>query len=216
MYLVDSANVVFIKKMIENYEIKGITTNPTIIGRENTQYIKLLKELKEVLNGRDFHIQLTSESFNKMKIEAEELYNLIGETLHIKVPVSTEGFKAIKYLSNKGRNVTATAVCNTNQGIMAGLCGAKSIAVYVNRITKTGMDGNKVVLEILEALKYHNLSTKVIGASYKNIEQIIISINNGIDQVTVGENLFELLFYSEVTEKAINKFTKDYLNSYKT
>ena len=82
-------------------------------------------------------------------------FQLWWKDLNIKIPVSKEGFKAIKYLSEKGYNITATAVCNINQGVMASLLGAKNIAVYVNRISDTGIDGNSVVKGIKDI--YNNL-----------------------------------------------------------
>ncbi len=214
MYVIDSADVQFIKDMINVYQIQGVTTNPTIICRENKAYYPLLKEIENALDGRDLHIQLTEESFEKMIEEAHNLSNIITKNLHIKIPVSKDGFKAIKQLSSEGYSVTATAVCTFNQGLMAALLGAEYIAVYVNRVSNTGIDGNNVLQAIKNEYIQRGITTKIIGASYKSVYQVSDSIQSGADQVTVGKDLFEALFDSEVTNKSITNFTSDFSKQY--
>lgn len=213
LYLIDSANTSFIKDMMNKYEILGITTNPTIITKENKQYLPLLKELDTLLSDKDLHVQLVDETYEGMILEAHNLRKLIKTNLHIKIPVSDAGFKAIRKLSNDGLSVTATAVCTVNQGIMAAINGAEYLAVYVNRISNSGLDGNQVIKDIKDALVRYNLNTKVIGASYKSVHQVTESIRNGVDQVTVGKDLFEKLFYSDITDTSIKQFTKDFHSS---
>ena len=216
MYVIDSADVNFIKEMIEIYNIQGVTTNPTIICRENkAEYFPLLKEIENVLDGRDLHIQLVSEEYKDMIAEAHKLSKIITKNLHIKIPVSQDGFKAIKTLSDDGFSITATAVCSFNQGLMAALQGADYIAVYVNRISDSGIDGNQVLGDIKDELLSRGLDTQIIGASYKSVHQISESIRLGSDQVTVGKDLFEKLFHSEITDYSIKQFTVDYNNQYK-
>lgn len=214
IYVVDSANVAFITKMLETYNVQGVTTNPTIITKENTDYIPLLKEIEKTLGGRDFHIQLTKESYDEMIEEAHELASIITENLHIKIPVSKDGFRAIKTLSDEGLSITATAVCSFNQGLMAALQGAEYVAVYVNRVSNSGLNGNQVVEEIKDEYLKRGITTKIIGASYKSVYQVNESIICGADQVTVGMDLFEKLFYSDITEKSVKQFTIDFNNQY--
>lgn len=214
LYIVDSADTVFIKKMMDKYEILGVTTNPTIISKEDKEYLPLLEELDKLLTGKDLHIQLVAEDYEGMIAEAYKLRKIIKTNLHIKIPVSDTGMKAIRTLSHDGFSVTATAVCTVNQGIMAALNGAEYLAVYVNRISNSGLDGNTVIKDIKKALVKLNLETKVVGASYKSVHQVTDSIRNGVDQVTVGKDLFEKLFYSDITEYSVKQFTKDFNNRY--
>ncbi|AIO18580.1 Fructose-6-phosphate aldolase 1 [Candidatus Izimaplasma bacterium HR1] len=214
IYIVDSADTTFIKKMMDKYEILGITTNPTIITKENKEYIPLLEELDNLLTGKDLHIQLVDETYEGMIAEAYKLQKIIKSKLHIKIPVSDAGFRAIRTLSKDGFSITATAICSVNQGIMAAINGAEYLAVYVNRISNSGIDGNLVIKDIKDTLTKLNLDTKVVGASYKSVHQVTDSIRNGADQVTVGKDLFEKLFYSEITDKSITQFTKDFNDLY--
>jgi len=214
LYIIDSADPSFIKDMMDKYEILGITTNPTIIAKENKEYIPLLQELDALLTGKDFHVQLVDETYEGMIAEANKLRKIIKTILHIKIPVSDAGFKAIRRLSSYDFSVTATAVCTVNQGIMAAINGAEYLAIYVNRISNSGLDGNAVIKDIKDALLRFNLNTKVVGASYKSVHQVTDSIRNGVDQVTVGKDLFEKLFYSDITEKSIKQFTNDFNDLY--
>lgn len=210
LYLVDSANTKFIKEMLSIYNVQGVTTNPTIITKEKKEYTPLLKELEALLPGKDLHIQLVSEKYDDMIKEAYRITKPNNNYIHLKIPVSKDGFRAIKYLSDNGFSCTATAVCTVNQGIMAALQGAEYIAVYVNRISNSGLDGNLVIKDIKEYYQRNKIVTKIIGASYKSIHQITDSIRYGVDQVTVGIDLFEKLFDSEITNNSIKQFTKDF------
>lgn len=214
LYIIDSADTSFIKEMMDKYEVLGITTNPTIIAKEQKAYIPLLQELDTLLKGKDLHVQLVDETYEGMVAEANKLQKIIKTNLHIKIPVSSAGFKAIRRLSNDGFSVTATAICTVNQGIMAALNGAEYLAVYVNRISNSGLDGNSVIKDIKDALIKMNLDTKIVGASYKSVHQVTDSIRNGVDQVTVGKDLFEKLFHSDITDKSITQFTKDFNDLY--
>ena len=97
---------------------------------------------------------------------------------------------------------------------MAAHCGADYIAVYVNRISNSGLDGNKVIKTIKDAYKEHHIKTKIIGASYKNVQQVTDSLIAGADEVTVSKDLFEKLFDSNITNQSIKQFTKDYNDYY--
>ena len=213
-YLLDSANVEKVKKAIEIYKIQGITTNPTLISRENTDYKKLLLELKDVLEERDFHIQVTETNYEGIILEAALLKKLIGDSVFIKIPVSEDGYKAIKYLVKNNYNITATAICNINQAIMAAVAGAKYLAVYINRISKAGGDGPEVIKAIKKIFIDRNINSKILGASFKSVNQINKSILNGCDAATINPNMFTEMLTSEITYNSIIKFTEDFETTY--
>ncbi len=213
-YLLDSADVNSIKEAVELYTLHGITTNPTLISRENKNYKKLFLELKAVLKGKDFHIQVTEVTFDGIIEEAKLIKKLVGDSVYIKIPVTDDGFKAIKYLSKNNFLITATAICNVNQAVMAALCGAKYLAVYINRITKNGGDGPEVIRAIKKIFIDNNIKTKILGASFKSISQLNISILNGCDAVTINPEMFKKMLFSEITKKSVGKFTEDFESVY--
>ncbi|MBU1144992.1 MAG: fructose-6-phosphate aldolase [Firmicutes bacterium] len=213
-YYLDSANPALIKECLEYYPIAGITTNPSIIAKEKKGYLSLLQELDVILMGKDFHVQLTSEHYDGMIMEALMLKEHIKGNLFFKIPVSKDGLKAIRYLSSLGHQVTATAITSLNQGVMASLAGAKYLAIYVNRISNTGKDGVIVVEELAKVLRDSHLDTIILGASYKSVTQINESILHGCLAVTIPPDLFLPLIETQTTTLSIQKFTKDVLDTY--
>lgn len=215
-YLLDTADLNKIKELQEIYSIDGITTNPTIIAREEVNFFPLLSNLKEVLGDKMLHVQVVGTTYEEIISEATLIKEKIGGNLYIKIPVTKDGYKAIKKLSQDGFNVTATAVCSTQQAIMAAKCGASYIAVYVNRVSDLGVDGPNICKEIREILDLNNLDAKILAASFKNVSQVNKTILNGSHSVTVGPELFEKMFYQSLTENSVEKFTKDFQDFYNT
>ncbi len=209
-YLLDTADYEAIEKVLNYYPIDGITTNPTIVTKESGEYLNILKRLDELLDGRQFHIQLTSTNFDDMIKEAKALKSLIKSNLFLKIPVSSEGIKAIYKLSKAGYQITATAVTSLNQGVMAAKAGADYLAFYVNRTSLTGVNGNDVINEIETIFERDGYKTKIIGASYKSTYQINESILKGCKSVTVPPSLFDELVMTETTSSSIEKFTKNF------
>jgi fructose-6-phosphate aldolase 2 len=209
-YLLDTANLNDIKTIMSFYSIDGITTNPTIISREEGAYLDILKALDNQLNGLQFHIQLTAENYEDMIEEAGMLEKIIQSDLHIKIPVSKDGLKAVKTLANDGYKVTATAVTSLNQGLMAAKAGATYLAFYVNRTSNTGINGNDVIQDIKTIFKRDTFKTKIIGASYKSVYQVNESIIKGCDSVTVPLDLFNGMVKTSVTKDSIKRFTSDF------
>ncbi|MEC9485713.1 MAG: transaldolase family protein [Candidatus Izemoplasma sp.] len=209
-YLLDTADKKAIEQVLSYYPIDGITTNPTIISKESGAYLDILKNLDTLLDGRQFHIQLTSETFEDMIKEANLLKKVIQSDLYLKIPVSDHGIKAIYKLSKAGYKITATAVTSLNQGIMAAKAGAEYLAFYVNRTSLTGIDGNTVINDINAIFERDGYQTKIIGASYKSTYQINESILKGCDSVTVSPELFDNLVNTETTSNSIEQFTQHF------
>jgi fructose-6-phosphate aldolase 2 len=214
--LLDTADVDYIKQAIKFFPIDGITTNPSIIVKEKKPYLALLKELDIVLNGKQFHIQLTATTYEEMLAEAKAYKNIISSKLCIKIPVSKDGIRAIIQLKKEGFCITATAVTTLAQGLLAAKSGADYIAFYINRTSNSGINGNDIVKQlsyILERDKYH---TMIIGASYKSVFQINESILKGCKSMTIPKELFDSFTYSSITNYSILKFDEDIKKAYQT
>ena len=103
LYIVDTANVEKIRHCIEFFPIAGVTTNPTIISKEHTDFLGLIREIKAIIGSdRMFHIQVTGDTADKMMKEAEALRSIVGDDLYVKIPVSEEGLKATMALHAAG------------------------------------------------------------------------------------------------------------------
>ena len=215
LYIIDTANIEKIKHCIEYFPIAGVTTNPTIISREHTDFIKLIRDIEDVIgNDRMFHIQLTGDTAEQMISEAKALRDVIGDNLYVKIPVGEEGLKATMKLHNEGFHITETAIFTQQQALMAAMAGADFVAPYVNRLDNIISDGVNVVSEIVEMFDRYNLKTKVLAASFKTAEQVHKISMVGGHAVTVNPEILNSLIYHPLTMYAIDDFKADWEGVY--
>lgn len=215
MYLLDTANLEQIKRAFDLYPMSGVTTNPTIISKENRNFIEILKGIRSVI-GKDkmLHVQAVSTKAEEIVKEAEYLNEVIGGNLYIKVPVIAEGIKAMKILKNKGIKVTATAIFTAEQALMAAVSGAEFVAPYVNRIDNITGSGVNVVDEIMELFELHNVDAKVLAASFKNVQQVHEVALTGAQSVTVNAEIMDKLLEHPLTDWSVEQFIKDWETVY--
>ncbi|MBE6563637.1 MAG: fructose-6-phosphate aldolase [Ruminococcaceae bacterium] len=215
LYVIDTAHIEEIKKCVEIYPVAGVTTNPTIISKENTDFGTLIKTIRDIIGpDKMLHIQATSMSAEKIVKEAMELQQFVGGDFYVKIPVSPEGLKATKILKRSGIKVTMTAIFTQQQALISALAGADFVAPYINRLDNIVSDGVHVVSEIVEQFKNYDLKTKVLAASFKNVEQVHKVACVGSHAVTVAPDIFEKLIYHPLTYYAIDDFEKDWESVY--
>ncbi|MBM7556911.1 transaldolase family protein [Halanaerobacter jeridensis] len=211
LYLLDTAELSEIKRCLDLYPIAGVTTNPSIIAQENRPYLELLKEIKDVLGSEKMlYVQVLAQKSNKMIVEAKHLKEELGANTYIKIPVISEGIKAIKTLNKIGIKTTATAVFTPQQAVMAARAGADFVAPYVNRIDNISAKGVRVVSEIVKNFRIHNLDSQVISASFRNVEQINNCCLAGSDAITANPELIEKLLTHPMTDEGVRNFVSDW------
>lgn len=218
-FLLDTADLQEIERLIDLYPIEGVTTNPSIIA--NTQkeigLIELLTNIREIIgNERMLHVQVLSKEAEEMIEEAKFLNQKLDGNLYIKIPVIPEGIKAIKELTKQDIKTTATAVFTPQQALMASKAGAKFVAPYVNRLDNISAEGVGVVKKIIEFFKVHNLDTKVLAASFKNVDQINQSCLSGSHAITASPEIIEKLVYHPMTNLGVEQFISDWEEAYGT
>jgi TalC/MipB family fructose-6-phosphate aldolase len=191
MYILDTANIKEIKDAINFYQIDGVTTNPTILVREQKEtYFTQLKEIKDVLKDKRLYVQVTATNFEKMKEEVDLLIAKLGDDISIKIPATKEGFQLMKHL-NKKVHITATAICSYELGLMSIACGANALALYINRMANEGIDANLVTKNLRAYIDQNNSDTKLVGASFKNVVQIRENFLHGVHAVTISYDLLK-------------------------
>ena len=214
-YIIDSAHLEEIRKCVEFYPVDGVTTNPTIISREKSDFIPLVKEIRSIIGpDRMLHIQTTAATADSIVKEACALQELVGGDFYLKIPISPEGLKATRILSQMGIKVTETAIFTQQQALIAAKCGASYVAPYVNRLDNIVSDGVHGVQEIVEMFRRYDIKSKVLAASFKNIEQVHKIALVGGDAVTIAPALFDNLIYHPLTLYAVDDFEKDWESVY--
>lgn len=211
LYILDTANTKEIKRILDMYPLDGITTNPSIISKEKRDFKELILEIREIIGeNRMLHVQTLGTKAEDIVREGEYLRKLLGSNLYVKIPVIPEGIKAMKILKSKSINVTATAVFTPQQALVAARAGADFVAPYVNRLDNISGDGVRVVSEIIKLFTHFNLKTKVVAASFKNVQQVHGVSLVGAHAVTISPEIYDNIIKFSLTEASVQKFIKDW------
>jgi fructose-6-phosphate aldolase 2 len=215
LFFLDTANAVEIAKCIDLFPISGVTTNPTLIAREERPFYDILTDIVEVI-GEDtmLHVQVLGPDAQTMAAEANQLRDRFGSGIIPKIPVTHQGLKAIRILATSGFTVTATAIATPLQALLAARAGAAFTAPYVNRIDNIGGDGVGVVANIVRQFALHGLATKVLTASFKNVQQVQDVALAGAHAATMTPELLNLIFSHPLTDSGVADFNADWAAAY--
>ena len=189
LYMLDTADIREIEKAADVFPLAGVTTNPSIIAHEKRDFFAILKDIRGVIGDRMLHTQVLGESCDDIIRDAETLQEKIGGNLYIKVPVSTEGYKAMPKLKKLGMKVTATAIYTPGQALLAANSGVDFTAPYLNRIDNISGMGVTVVQMIVDQFRIHKLPTQVLAASFKNVQQVNDVSLAGCQAITIGPDI---------------------------
>ena len=215
LYILDTANLEAIRHCNEFYPLAGVTTNPSIIAKEKTDFWTLVKEIRSIIGEEKmFHVQTTKEKAEEIVEEAKLLKERLGGNFYVKIPISEEGLKATMLLKDTDVKVTMTAIFTPAQALLAAKAGADFVAPYVNRLDNILGDGTNVVSDIVDQFKVHGLDTKVLAASFKNAEQVHRCALTGCHSVTVSADILKILISHPMTDVSISGFKKDWKGVY--
>ncbi|MBQ4226805.1 MAG: fructose-6-phosphate aldolase [Clostridia bacterium] len=217
-YLIDSFSSADIRRVMEYYPTEGVTTNPAIVCREKTEYRARLTEIARAVNGGMLHVQTMQTEAAAMQREAEALNALLGKNglgaqLFVKLPATAEGLKACRALKEKGVGITMTAIFSPQQALICARAGADFVAPYVNKLSDVG-DGLECVRRICEIFRLHGLTTQVLSASFRNVEQVTQMALAGSHYITLPAAFYEKLIYHPMTELALSGFENDWQQVY--
>ncbi len=214
-YILDTADLNAIKHCNEFYPLAGVTTNPTIIAKEKTDFWPLLEKIREIIGPEKMlHVQTTQKKAEDIVHEAKLLKERLGGNFYIKIPIGEEGLKATMMLKKIGIPVTVTAIFTPTQALIAAMSGASFVAPYANRLDNILGDGCAVVAETVALLKNYGLDCKVLAASFKNAEQVHKCAMAGCHSVTVSDHILKILVTHPMTDSAIEGFEKDWEGVY--
>lgn len=214
-YILDTADLAAIKHCNEFYPLSGVTTNPSIIAKENTDFWALVKSIRDII-GPDklFFAQTVQTEASKIVEEACLMNEKSGGEFCVKIPIGEEGLKATMELKKRGVKVLMTAIFTPAQALVAAKAGADYVAPYVNRLDNIIGDGCYVVAEIVEQFEKFGLPCKVLAASFKNAEQVHKCASAGCHCVTVTADVLKAAITHPMTDAAIAGFEKDWKGVY--
>ena len=214
-FILDTADLEAVKQLDELLTIEGVTTNPSIITKSGKTPEQVIKEFVEYLRPEQkFFVQVVSTDYEQMLEEARYICSLRPKNTYVKIPVTHNGYKAIKQLKSEGLGVLATAIYSADEAFLAAMNGADYLAPYVNRMCNYG-DGIGQVLNLLQMLETQGFeNTKVIAASFKNVEQVHTLIAAGIQSVTVPPEVVFTMIDHPGTKIAVDEFSVAWREAY--
>lgn len=211
IYLADTANIDEIKELFEFLPMEGVTTNPTIVKNAGKPLSKIIPEIQKIIGNKMLHFQTISANAEDILKEAKYYrdYFDLKENCYVKIPVTKEGFKAIQMVKNSGMKVTATAIFTQQQALMAANAGADFVAPYVNRLDNIVSHGIDVVSDIVKTFRLNDVKSKVLAASFKNVDQIYRVSIVGCQAVTVSYDVLKSIINHPMTDKSVEDFEHD-------
>lgn len=207
-FFIDTANVEEIKKAWDLGVIDGVTTNPSLISKENREPKSLLKEICSIVDG-PVSAEVISLNADEMVKEAEEL-SKIADNIVVKIPMTENGLIAVKRLSSIGIRTNVTLIFSPSQALLAAKAGATYVSPFVGRLDDISHTGLDLVRDILEIYDNYLFDTEVIVASIRNPLHVVEAAKIGADIATIPYNVIIQLLKHPLTDVGIERFLKDW------
>jgi transaldolase len=203
---IDTANLEAIKKY--SFIIDGVTTNPTLIAKENSDFNELIGSITRIIKG-PINVEAVNIKSEDLIEEAKRLSD-ISPNIVVKIPMTDEGLKATRELSDSEIITNVTLIFSANQALLAAKAGATYVSPFIGRLDDIGHEGLDVVKDILAIYRMYNYSTNVITASIRHPMHVINAAKIGTHVATIPPNVLELMFKHKLTDAGLDRFLEDW------
>jgi len=206
---VDSADPEEVKEALAPGFVRGVTTNPILIARTGREPEKAVAEIC-ALGPAEFFYQPFATELEAMEEELHRIQGIIAglsvRPLFIpKILATWEGLTLVKRLASKWE-CSVTAVYSAAQAYMARQVGARYVIPYVNRATRFGGDGPRLVAEIAKVLE--GSGVEIVAASLKSPEEAIEALVNGAQHITVPFEVLRAMANHPLSLQAAEEFAR--------
>lgn len=207
-FFIDTANIEEIKKGVEMGMVDGVTTNPSLIAKEDKPFEEIIKEICEIVEG-PVSAEVVSLEADGMVAEARELVK-ISDKIVIKIPMITEGIKAVKRLTAEGIKTNVTLVFSAAQALLAAKAGATYVSPFVGRLDDIGVQGMELISDIVTVYDNYGYQSEVIVASVRSPQHVMDSALIGADIATIPLKVIEQLAKHPLTDIGMEQFLADW------
>jgi len=205
---IDTANIDEIKEAAKLGLIDGITTNPTLIAREGKEFMQIVEEICQIVDG-PISLEAVSTQSKDMVKEAQDLAK-IHPNVVVKIPMTREGLIATKQLSTEGIHVNMTLVFSPTQALLAAKAGAAYVSPFIGRLDDISHLGMDLVEQILTIYENYDFETEIIVASVRNPLHVLEAALIGADIATVPFKVIEQLIKHPLSDIGVERFLKDW------
>ncbi len=205
---IDTANVEEIKEIYDWGVIAGVTTNPTLVAKEEKNFISVLNEIIDIVDG-PISAEVIGTTANEMVEEAEQLSDL-SKNIVIKIPMTEEGLKAVKILSKKRIKTNVTLIFSSTQALLAAQAGATYVSPFVGRLDDISFDGIELIREIADIFTNYDINTQIIAASIRHPLHVTQAALAGADIATIPYKVLKQMVKHPLTDKGVAQFLADW------
>ena len=208
-FFIDSAELDEIRDLAETGLVDGVTTNPSLVAKSGRDFTDVIQEICRIVDG-PVSAEVTATSASEMVDEGRSLAKL-ADNVAVKVPLTWDGLKACRTLSQSGIKVNVTLCFSANQALLAGRAGAAFISPFIGRLDDIGFDGMELIADIREIYdNYDNIDTEILTASVRNPLHVKQAAQYGSDIATVPPSVLRQLVQHPLTDKGLAAFLADW------
>lgn len=210
----DTANLEEIRRFNDMGLLDGITTNPTLMSREEANPDQAMSEIVSMVSG-DVSLEVVSTDYHGMLEEGRRLRRY-GDNVVVKVPMTSEGLRACRTLTSEGIPVNVTLVFSPNQAILAAKAGARYVSPFIGRLDDIGQDGMDLVETILEIFLQYDFQTQILVASVRHPVHVVEAARLGAHVVTLPPAVLDKMLRHPLTDKGLASFLADWKKTQNT
>jgi transaldolase len=207
-FFIDTASVQEIREAASLGLLDGVTTNPSLLSKETGDPREILREITKIVDG-PVSAEVTAVDHDGMVSQGLELRK-IAENIVVKIPMTLEGLRALRTLSNQGVPTNCTLVFNATQALMAAKAGATFASPFVGRLDDISTDGMQLIEQICTIYRNYDYDTQVLVASVRHPIHVVQSALMGADVVTMPAKVIQQLAAHPLTDIGLERFLADW------
>jgi transaldolase len=208
-FFVDTADVAEIRDLAATGLVDGVTTNPSLVAKSGRNFIEVVREICSIVEG-PVSAEVTALEADRMVDEGRALAE-IARNVAVKVPLTIDGLKACRALTQGGTMVNVTLCFSANQALLAAKAGATFVSPFVGRLDDIGQDGMQLIADIIAIYdNYEDLTTEVLVASVRSPAHVLQAAKLGADICTLPPAVLRQLSKHVLTDKGVESFLADW------
>ena len=207
-FFVDTAEIDQIRELAQTGLVDGVTTNPSLILKSGRDIREVTAEICALVDG-PVSAEVTATEATAMIAEGRELTK-IASNIAVKVPLTWDGLKACKSLSDAGHMVNVTLCFSANQALLAAKAGAAFISPFIGRLDDIGLDGVELIGDIRRIYDNYAFQTQILAASIRTVNHVADCAKIGADVATIPPDVMRKLAQHPLTDKGLDAFLADW------
>jgi len=207
-FFVDTADVDAIAELNELGMVDGVTTNPSLILKSGRDILEVTKAITDLVSG-PVSAEVVATQADAMIEEGRKLAQ-IAPNIAVKVPLTWDGLKACKVLSDEGKMVNVTLCFSANQALLAAKAGATFISPFIGRLDDINLDGMELIADIRLIYDNYDFETQILAASIRSVNHACESARLGADVMTAPPDVIKKMALHPLTDKGLDAFLKDW------